>query len=96
MSSDKKQFLATAEDTEHAFYDAIARADLESLMALWADDEEIVCVHPGAPRLHGHAAIRESWEMIFEHHINHFLYQILGSLQKNSMAAGFLLKQYQK
>ena len=39
MSSDKKQFLATAEDTEHAFYDAIARADLESLMALWADDE---------------------------------------------------------
>lgn len=37
-----------------------------------------------------------SSEMIFEHHINHFLYQILGSLQKNSMAAGFLLKQYQK
>ncbi len=58
--------LASAEDVEHAFYDAIARADLEGLMALWADDEEIACIHPGAPRLQGHAAIRESWELIFE------------------------------
>ena len=60
------RIFATADDVEHAFYDAIARADLESLMALWADDDEISCVHPGAPRLQGHAAIRESWEMIFE------------------------------
>lgn len=60
------QTLASADDVEHAFYDAIARADLEGLMALWADDEEIACIHPGAPRLQGHAAIRESWELIFE------------------------------
>ncbi len=60
------KLLASAEDVEHAFYDAIGRADLEALMSLWADDEEITCVHPGAPRLQGHAAIRESWELIFE------------------------------
>lgn len=60
------KLLASAEDVEHAFYDAIGRADLEALMALWADDEEITCVHPGAPRLQGHAAIRESWGLIFE------------------------------
>ena len=60
------KLLASAEDVEHAFYDAIGRADLETLMALWADDEEITCIHPGAPRLQGHAAIRESWELIFE------------------------------
>ena len=65
MSTPAK-LMASAEDVENAFYDAIVRADLESLMALWADDEEIVCIHPGAPRLQGHAAIRESWEMIFE------------------------------
>jgi ketosteroid isomerase-like protein len=35
-------------------------------MSLWADEEEIVCIHPGAPRLIGHAAIRQSWEQIFE------------------------------
>jgi ketosteroid isomerase-like protein len=58
--------LASAEDVENAFYDAMERADLEAMMSLWADDEEIFCVHPGAPRLQGHAPIRESYEMIFE------------------------------
>ena len=66
MPTKQNKLLASAEDAEHAFYDAIGRADLETLMGLWADDEEIVCIHPGAPRLQGHAAIRESWEMIFE------------------------------
>ena len=41
-------------------------ADVE-LMALWADDEEIVCIHPNGPRLVGHRAIRESWQMILDH-----------------------------
>ncbi len=58
--------LDTVEETEAAFYDAISRADLEALMAVWAEDEEIVCIHPGAPRLIGHAAIRLSFEQIFE------------------------------
>src|SRR5689334_22392906 len=57
----------TAEAAEAAFYDAIARADIETLMTLWADDEDIVCIHPGAPRITGHAAIRASWEAILEH-----------------------------
>ncbi|MES2105957.1 MAG: nuclear transport factor 2 family protein [Pseudomonadota bacterium] len=62
----KKQLNGSADEVETAFYDALSRADLEGLMALWAEDEEIVCVHPGAPRLIGHAAIRASWEAIFE------------------------------
>jgi ketosteroid isomerase-like protein len=62
----RKQLNGSAEEVEAAFYDALSRADLDGLMALWADDEEIVCVHPGAPRLIGHAAIRSSWEAIFE------------------------------
>jgi len=62
----KKQFNGSADEAEAAFYAALARADLDALMALWADDEEIVCIHPGAPRLIGHAAIRASFETIFE------------------------------
>jgi ketosteroid isomerase-like protein len=58
--------LGTVEEIEAAFYDALSHADLNAVMALWADDEEIVCVHPGAPRLIGHAAIRASFEVIFE------------------------------
>jgi ketosteroid isomerase-like protein len=56
----------TVEEIEAAYYDAINHADIDALMALWADDEEIVCIHPGAPRLVGHAAIRAAWEALFE------------------------------
>lgn len=58
--------MQSAEEVEAAFYDAISRADIEAVMSLWTDDEEIVCIHPGGPRLIGHDAIRASWEQIFE------------------------------
>jgi ketosteroid isomerase-like protein len=32
---------------------------------LWADDDEIACIHPGGPRVIGAAAIRASFEAIF-------------------------------
>ncbi|KAB8043850.1 YybH family protein [Janthinobacterium aquaticum] len=60
-----KELNGSAAETEAAFYDALNRADLDALMALWADDEEIVCIHPGGARLIGHAAIRASWATIF-------------------------------
>jgi ketosteroid isomerase-like protein len=56
----------SAAEVEAAFYEALNRADIDALMLLWADDEEIVCIHPGGPRLHGHAAIQASWEAILE------------------------------
>ncbi|HVL74372.1 MAG TPA: nuclear transport factor 2 family protein [Noviherbaspirillum sp.] len=56
----------TVAEIEAAFYAAVARADVEAVMALWANDETVVCIHPGAPRLVGHASIRASWESIFE------------------------------
>ncbi len=62
----RKQLNGSAQEVENAFYEALNRADLAALMALWADDEEIVCIHPGGARLHGHAAIAASWEAIFE------------------------------
>lgn len=65
MAKSRKS-LGTAEETEMAFYDAIGRADLDALMALWADEEDIVCIHPGTARMVGHIAIRASWEAIFE------------------------------
>ena len=58
-------FHTTAEDAEDALYDAIARADVDALMAVWSDDEDIVCIHPTGQRMDGHAAIRESWRSIF-------------------------------
>ena len=34
-------------------------------MAVWAEDEEIICVHPTGPRLSGPDQVRESWAKIF-------------------------------
>ncbi len=62
----RKQLNGSAAEVEAAFYDALNRGDIEALMHLWADDEDIVCVHPGGPRLQGHAAIQASWEKVFE------------------------------
>ncbi|MBA4261190.1 MAG: DUF4440 domain-containing protein [Comamonadaceae bacterium] len=53
------------DDTEHAFYEALQQADIERLMACWADEDDIVCVHPGGPRLVGHAAVRAAFEALF-------------------------------
>lgn len=57
----------TADDTEAAFYDALQHSDLDRLMGCWADEEDIVCVHPGGARLVGHAAIRAAFEALFAH-----------------------------
>ena len=35
------------------------------MMASWAEDEDIVCVHPGGPRLVGYEAVRAGWEQLF-------------------------------
>lgn len=62
----QKPTYSTPQDAEAAFYDALQRADLEAFMAVWAEDEEIICILPGGPRLTGYASIRETWRRIFE------------------------------
>jgi len=57
--------IGSADEVEAEFYEALRRGDIERLMALWADDDEIVCVHPGGMRIVGGAAIRASFEAIF-------------------------------
>jgi ketosteroid isomerase-like protein len=57
--------IGSPDDIENQFYEALQGGDLERLMTVWSDDEDIVCVHPGGPRLVGAAAIRASFEAIF-------------------------------
>ena len=54
-----------ADDIEASFYEALQKGDIELLMACWADEDEIVCVHPGGPRLVGAGAIRAAFEAMF-------------------------------
>ncbi len=60
-----ERIFATPQDVENAFYQALERGDLELMMAVWSDDEEIVCVHPQGARIAGQAQVRESWRRIF-------------------------------
>ena len=55
----------TPDDTEAAFYEALQQGDMDRLMACWNDEDDIVCVHPGGPRLVGHAEVRAGFEALF-------------------------------
>ena len=61
----KKTLFATPQDAEAAFYEALSKADLEAMMSVWADDDDIYCVHPNGARLTGVENVRESWRQIF-------------------------------
>jgi ketosteroid isomerase-like protein len=62
----KKPIFTSPQEVEAAFYQALERGDLDAMMSVWSEDEEIVCVHPGGPRLAGYALVREGWRHIFE------------------------------
>ena len=52
-------------DAATAFYQAFEAGDVDAIMATWAEDEEIVCVHPGGARFVGYSAVRAGWEHLF-------------------------------
>jgi ketosteroid isomerase-like protein len=56
---------ASPDEIEQQFYEALQHGDIDRLMAVWSDDEEISCVHPGGPRMVGPAAIRSAFEAVF-------------------------------
>src|SRR3989304_3502628 len=56
----------TSQDAEAAFYEALERADLDAMMSVWAEDGEVVAVHPGGPRLTGFEQVRASFTAIFK------------------------------
>lgn len=57
----------SADETEASFYEALQSGDIERLMACWADEDDVVCIHPGSPRLVGLGAVRAAFEMVLSH-----------------------------
>ena len=55
----------SADEIETAFYEALQNGNIEKLMACWADEDEVVCVHPGGPRVVGTLAIRAAFDAMF-------------------------------
>ena len=65
MPSRRSKLYPTPDDAETAFYEAFERGDLAAMMAVWAETDDVVCIHPQGPRLLGFDAVRESWAQIF-------------------------------
>jgi ketosteroid isomerase-like protein len=57
--------FTSPQDASLAFYQAFEAQDIDAMMSTWAEDEEIVCVHPGGPRVVGYEAVRSTWEQLF-------------------------------
>jgi uncharacterized protein (TIGR02246 family) len=84
--------LASPDDVEAQFYEALQHADLDKLMAVWSDEDDIACVHPGGPRVTGHAAIRASFEAIFSNGAVPLQPQLVRRLQTLGCAVHHLLE----
>jgi ketosteroid isomerase-like protein len=66
MSKPRTPTIFTSpQDAALAFYRAFEGKDVDAMMATWAEDEDIVCVHPAGPRLVGYEAVRLGWEHLF-------------------------------
>ena len=65
MPPRRNKIFPTPDDAETAFYEAFERRDLAAMMAVWAESDEVTCVHPQGPRLLGFEAVRDSWMQIF-------------------------------
>ena len=59
------KIFPTAQDAENAFYQALERCDLDAMMAVWSEDDDIVCVHPAGQRLAGQEQVRDVWRQMF-------------------------------
>jgi ketosteroid isomerase-like protein len=55
----------TPDEVEATFYEALQSADIEKLMACWADEDDVVCIHPGGPRVVGFNAVRAAFDAMF-------------------------------
>src|SRR6185295_9154380 len=87
--------LAPPDEIEQQFYEALQRGDIERLMAVWSDDEEISCVHPGGPRVVGAAAIRSAFETIFSNGAINAHPEKVRRLQTHSSAVHSVLEHIQ-
>ena len=60
----KTPIFATPEDAESAFYQAVNRGNLSDLLAVWTEEEEVLCLHPNGVLFVNMDGIRESWREI--------------------------------
>lgn len=56
------QSLATPQDAEDAYYDALEAGDLDAVMAVWENSDDIACLLPMQTLARGRDAVRKLFE----------------------------------
>lgn len=82
----KPLLFASPEECEQAFYEALDGADGEAVVDLWLEDDDVVCIHPGGPRLVGFAAVKSSWLAILANGPVHVRGTLAKSLETPTVA----------
>ncbi len=61
MTSTATQAVEAANAELYAAFEA---GDIDRMSALWADTDDVTCIHPGGPILRGRGAVLRSWSVI--------------------------------
>lgn len=77
---------SSPDECEQAFYEALDSADSEAVVDLWLEDDDVVCIHPGGPRLNGYAAVKSSWTAILANGPVHARCTLVKSLETPTVA----------
>ena len=85
--------LASPDECEQKFYDALQTGDIEGLMSVWADDEDIVCVQPGGGRLVGALEIRQVFGSMFTHGVVQVRAEKVRRVQTHSMSVHSVIER---
>lgn len=54
--------LASSDDAEAQFYEALQQGNVELMMSIWADEEEVTCILPGGQCITGIEPLRQLCE----------------------------------
>lgn len=73
-----------------AFYRAFESLDIARMEQVWDTTEEVQCIHPGWDLLQGWAAVRDSWEGIFNN-TTYMEFQITYSAVHISKDLGYII-----
>ncbi len=50
---------------EESFYQAFCYRNMDLMKQVWDKTDEVICIHPGSPRIYSFDLIIASWEQIF-------------------------------
>lgn len=53
-------------EANQAFYRAFESLDIDKMSEVWLKEPNIICIHPGWPKLSGWGPVMESWTRIFD------------------------------